>query len=50
MDTLGLWKQSVYLCGSYAKGTRREGIFTENPESYIIYVKEGFGNGASLSL
>jgi hypothetical protein len=44
-DIEGLWKQSVYLCGSSTKGTWREGFFTGNPESYVRRVKEGFGNG-----
>jgi hypothetical protein len=48
MDKGGLWKWSIYLCGSPAKGTWRKGFFTGNPESYVRHVKEGFGKGASL--
>jgi len=50
MDIEGLWKQSVYLCGSSAKATWRKGFFTGKPESYVRHVKEGCRNGASLSL
>jgi hypothetical protein len=31
-------------------GTRREGSFTGNSGSYVRHVKEGSGNGASLTL
>ena len=32
------------------RGTWREGFFTGNFDSCVRHVKEGFGNGASLSL
>jgi hypothetical protein len=37
-----LWKRNVYLYGSSAKGTWREGSFNEYSERYI---QEGYGNG-----
>lgn len=41
-----LCKRSVSACGSSVRGTSLIG----NSESYITNVKEGFGNGAFLSL
>ena len=40
----------IYIYGSSVRETRKEGYFTGNSESYRRHVKEGFGNGASLSL
>jgi hypothetical protein len=37
-----LWKRNVYLYGSSAKGTWREGSFTEYSEGFI---QEAYGNG-----
>jgi hypothetical protein len=37
-----LWKRNVYLYGSCAKRTWREGSFTDYSEGYV---QEGYGNG-----
>jgi hypothetical protein len=39
-----LWKRNIYLYGSSAKGTWREGSFTEYSEEYTC-IQEGYGNG-----
>jgi hypothetical protein len=41
-ECLPLWE----LCKGYLEG----GHLYWKPQSYVRYVKEGFGNGASLSL
>ena len=34
-DVVGLWKRRVFLCGSSARETWREGSFTGNSETYV---------------
>ena len=36
------------MCGSFVRGTWREGSFTGHSESYVRRVEEGLGNGVSL--
>jgi len=45
-----LCKWSIYLYVSSVRVTWRNSPFTENSESNIRHVKEGFEMGASLSL
>lgn len=45
-----LCKKSASLCESSVRVTWKDGSLTGSSERYITNVKEGFGNGAFLSL
>jgi len=48
--TRGLCRRSVSLYGSSVMGTWRDRSISGNSASYVRHLKEGFGNGARLSL